>query len=391
MRQSPYRILLIEDNPGDVRLFKEALAEATSAGFALECAGTLSQGLERLAQGDLDLIVSDLTLPDSRGIETFNTLQEQQSGMPIIVLTGEQDESLGIRAVREGAQDYLLKAELSPGALARSIVYAIERHRQYEQQLHRAQTKKTGRIICFMGTKGGVGTTTVVHNVASVLARQYSTLIVELSPCPETLSRYACTEPGSDLGGLLEMDPSRISSSEVSARVCRLPQGLQVLFSPQAGRRVLEIDALRTAAILDQASALADYVILDLPRYPSGGTQTAAGISQFVALVTSPEEIAAAAGKAVLGWLRSWGLSTTLAGTVIVNSGRVMNTLRPSQVGVQIGCQVVGVIPPIPEPYQSYRQSGLPIVLSRPDSTAALAFADLANRLTGDPVRPLEV
>jgi MinD-like ATPase involved in chromosome partitioning or flagellar assembly/ActR/RegA family two-component response regulator len=391
MQQSAYRILLIEDSPADERLFKETLAEAHSVWFVLECASTLSQALERITRGDLDLIVSDLTLPDSRGIETFNTLQERQFGIPIIVLTGEQDGSLGVRAVREGAQDYLLKGELSPPALARSIVYAIERHRQYEQQLQKVHARKVGRVISFMGAKGGVGATTVVHNVAAVLARQYSTLVVELSPSAETLSHFTCTEPGNDLSGLLEMDPVRIGSQEVSARICRLPQGLQVLFSPQTSDKLLEIDAAHATAIVDQACGLADYVILDLPRYPSSGTQAAAGHSHFVVLVTSPEEIAVASGRSVLGLLKLWGLGTTLAGTVIVNSGRVMNSLRPAQVGSQLGCQIVGVIPPIPEPFQSYKQSGLPIVISGPDSNAALAFIDLANRLTGDPVRPLDI
>jgi DNA-binding NtrC family response regulator len=144
VNRSRYRILLVEDNPGDARLFKEMLSEASDLEFEIEQAGTLSEALGVVSRCGCDLIVLDLTLPDSRGIETFGVIQERGIDLPIIVLTGEQDASLGLRAVREGAQDYLVKGEVSSPTLARSVLYAIERHRQQKQLVQRARSKRAG-------------------------------------------------------------------------------------------------------------------------------------------------------------------------------------------------------------------------------------------------------
>jgi len=127
------RILLIEDNPGDVRLLREMLAEVAGAVFDLECSDRLSSGLERLATGDIDAILLDLSLPDSQGFETFLRAQAQAPRVPLIILSGLDDEALALKAVREGAQDYLVKGRFDGLLLLRAIRYAIERKRAEEE------------------------------------------------------------------------------------------------------------------------------------------------------------------------------------------------------------------------------------------------------------------
>lgn len=130
------KVLLIEDNPGDARLIVESLAEARGMTFELEQAGRLLTGLERLAKGDIDAVLLDLSLPDSQGLDTLAQVQAQALGVPIIVSTGLDDESVAIEAVRQGAQDYLVKGRLDSDLLARSIRYAVER-KQGEETLRR--------------------------------------------------------------------------------------------------------------------------------------------------------------------------------------------------------------------------------------------------------------
>lgn len=120
------RILLIEDNPGDVRLIKELLIESGRQ-FELDSAPSLWQGLERL-EGK-DAILLDLSLPDSLGLDTFRRAQSRAAAIPIIVLTGFDDDALSTEALQEGAQDYLVKGQVSGQILARSIRYSIERKR----------------------------------------------------------------------------------------------------------------------------------------------------------------------------------------------------------------------------------------------------------------------
>ena len=122
-------ILLVEDNPGDARLVREMLAEAGGGSFAVDWVTSLSEALEHLARGGIDLVLLDLGLPDSQGLDTFLRAYEPASHLPFLVLTGYADETLGSTAVRQGAQDYLPKGEVTGSLLHRAIRYAIERKR----------------------------------------------------------------------------------------------------------------------------------------------------------------------------------------------------------------------------------------------------------------------
>jgi PAS domain S-box-containing protein len=129
MSDNPMRILLIEDNPGDARLIQEMLNEAKSAPFILEWRDRLSSGLQKLAEDGADVILLDLGLSDSQGLDTYSKAQSQFPGVPIVVLSGLHDESVAVKAVSEGAQDYLVKGQIDGKLTARSMMYAIERKR----------------------------------------------------------------------------------------------------------------------------------------------------------------------------------------------------------------------------------------------------------------------
>lgn len=138
MTEQYINILLIEDNPGDVRLLQELLKEVTSVQFQLEQADRLSQGVQRLSQQQFDVILLDLTLPDSQALDSFVRLHDHAPEMPIVVITGLNDETLAVQAVQQGAQDYLVKGQLSSDLLARSIRYAIERKRTEQKMAEQA-------------------------------------------------------------------------------------------------------------------------------------------------------------------------------------------------------------------------------------------------------------
>ncbi len=125
-------ILLVEDNAGDARLLQEFLSEVASAHFELFQADRLDEAITCLAQNRFDIVLLDLSLPDSQGLDTFLELHRQAPGLPIIVLTGLDDETLAMRAMHEGAQDYLIKGQVDGNLLGRSIRYAIERQRAEE-------------------------------------------------------------------------------------------------------------------------------------------------------------------------------------------------------------------------------------------------------------------
>lgn len=132
METKPIKVLLVEDNTADARLFRELLREIASSEFELTTVPRLNEALARVAADRFDVVLTDLSLLDSHGLETFRALHRSASHLPIIVLSGVDDETLAVSAVREGAQDYLVKSRIDPHLLGRSIRYAIERHHAEE-------------------------------------------------------------------------------------------------------------------------------------------------------------------------------------------------------------------------------------------------------------------
>jgi len=145
MTPPPVTVLLIEDDPGDVDFLQELLTEAPSPACALEHTDRLAAGLARLAASAVDVVLLDLSLPDSQGLDTVVRVQAAAPTVPIVVLTGLEDDTTALRAVQAGAQDYLPKGDLDRRTLLRVIRYAIERQRadttrqHLEAQLRQAQ------------------------------------------------------------------------------------------------------------------------------------------------------------------------------------------------------------------------------------------------------------
>ncbi|MFQ5752745.1 MAG: response regulator, partial [bacterium] len=123
------KILLIEDNPGDVRLLKETLSEVSSSTFDIAHAARLSTGLKYLTKGGFDIVLLDLSLPDGEGLDTVIKVRNEKPEIPIVILTGFNDESVALQAVQVGAQDYLVKGSIDRDLLVKAIRYALERNR----------------------------------------------------------------------------------------------------------------------------------------------------------------------------------------------------------------------------------------------------------------------
>ena len=122
------QILLIEDDTDDAFLIKEMVSDEKTQTIGIEHVTSLTAGIERIREGGIDIVLSDLGLPECRGLETLDhLLPEVGRILPVIVLTGLADQEIGAEAVRAGAQDYLFKEEVTGSLLVRSILYAIER------------------------------------------------------------------------------------------------------------------------------------------------------------------------------------------------------------------------------------------------------------------------
>lgn len=142
------RVLLVEDNRGDARLFAELLIEVPHGQFALTTVDTLAQALA--AVGGHDVVFLDLSLPDAHGLSTLTAMVGAAPSIPIVVLTGNDDDRVAVDAVKAGAQDYLRKAEITPSLIARTAWYAIERQKTVDHARRLALSDEAARRARFI-------------------------------------------------------------------------------------------------------------------------------------------------------------------------------------------------------------------------------------------------
>lgn len=153
MSENSVKILLIEDDPAEARLLHEVLKSFNLQSFSLVHVNRLQAALEKLECDRYDVVLLDLTLPDSQGLVSVDTIVKQSPNLPIVVLTNTNDDKLAIEAVRLGAQDYLIKRKINVDVLVRSLQYAIERQRASEllreanENLANQVKRKTDELI----------------------------------------------------------------------------------------------------------------------------------------------------------------------------------------------------------------------------------------------------
>ncbi|MDO8536458.1 MAG: diguanylate cyclase [Candidatus Omnitrophota bacterium] len=150
MNYNDVKVLLIEDEGVHADLIQRMLKGAKKASFTVEVCDTLVKGLERLAKGNIDIVLLDLTLPDSVGLETFGRVHAHAPLIPIVVITSSSDENQAVTAFQKGAQEYLVKEDLNVDLISRSIRYAIERNK-VRVELHSVQDRLEKINSCFLG------------------------------------------------------------------------------------------------------------------------------------------------------------------------------------------------------------------------------------------------
>ncbi|QSQ20512.1 hybrid sensor histidine kinase/response regulator [Pyxidicoccus parkwayensis] len=199
------RVLLVEDNPGDARLFREELRESSSlTRFEVLHVDRLSEALRVVGDAHLDVVLLDLSLPDGHGLANISHLLQAAPSVPLVVLTGTDDERLAVQAVHQGAQDYLVKGQVTGPLLVRALRYAIERKR-VEEGLKREEAARRTAVFReqFLGILG--------HDLRNPL--------LAISGNASLLLRY---------GGLAE--PQRKAVSRISGSADRMARMIDDLF-----------------------------------------------------------------------------------------------------------------------------------------------------------------
>jgi Flp pilus assembly CpaE family ATPase len=365
-------VLLVEDSPADAEWVMDCLDQAGEA-YRIEHASRLSEAAARLAASQPDVVLLDLMLPDSAGWNTFSELRQRAPRSALVVLSGMGDEALARQAVREGAQDYLIKGRTPPEILIRSLHYALERQRSLIRL--KESLKPKGRLVVFIGAKGGVGATTVAANVAAALSRRLSVIVAELESLGCGLAGMFRIRSQSDAWAVDPQEPEL-----VTRRLWKLPSGLRVLPGPRASADQ-EIPAGRAEAVVEALLGSAERVIVDLaPRTSAAGTAVLRRAERIV-VVLEREPASVAAACRLLEYMREACRLGGLVEAVVVNRVALSCPLPLEEIQRELGIPVLGVIPPNPDLCLQAQRAGVPIVFFQPESALGASLLDLADKL----------
>ncbi len=373
-------VLIIDDN----EIFCEMLSEMVKdLGHEVSCVYTIKDGLEAAAAGTFEVVFLDVRLPDGNGLEVLPDLKGMPSAPLVIIITGAGDPDGADLAIKNGAWDYIekqtsIKQIMLP--LARAVQYQQgKKGRDPSPNVHE---EKQGKIIGFVGAKGGVGTTTVAINVASVLAQKKNNVIaVELKLGCGTFSLIMNQSPTHNLTNLLKLDSGSIDPTILKDYLHSAIPGLRILFGPQKAGEIKEISPEQVVAVIKGLSSLADYLIIDLLFDFSEASRAAVKCCDHVILITEREQFSVRSGKHVMELLAVWGISKSLIRGVITNRIIMPMMMKIESIKSHLDCEIIGVMPFSEEACSMSQISGQPITLFHKDNIAAISLIEIADKL----------
>lgn len=378
------KVLLIEDNRIEARQTQHRLAKSTDGSFEVEWVDRLNLGMERLDRGGIDIVLLDLNLPDSQGLDTLVNLHARFPDVPLVVLTGEYEDEIGALSLEMGAQDYQVKQQLDVALLARVLRYlGVASQRAHKKEKGKTQRTEIAKVLGCVGAKGGVGTTTAALNVAAALAMQNkSVILAELRPSFGPLSCLLQHEPAASLGILLDLKAERIGEQKLAEVLWQGPEGSRILFGPRPQETFKEIQPDQAAAIVNGLGKMADYVVLDLPSQSSAATQAVLRLCHSVAVVTECEPASVMCGAAMIEQFVGWGVSRDLVTAIVVNRTVFPISMGAAEVRSRLGCELLGIVPAAALELLHAFECGMALVQSQPENAAAASFVEIARRFS---------
>lgn len=388
MPDAHLKVLLVEDNPGDARLLRDGLTEVAGEVFDVVWVQTLEEAEKQVAGELIDAVVLDLNLPDSSGFDTFSRLHAAAHDVPVLVLTGLDDDNIGLKTIHEGAQDFLSKTDLTGTRVAKALRYAIERHHNRLRELRNVRAQRRGQLIGFMGAKGGVGTTTLVLNIAALLTKNTRRPVtaVELRGDFGSFSTHLNEAPPRTIGDLLRLEAATITDSVVDKCVHRSRLGFDVLFSPQNPPDFSKLDVDRATTVTNQLAHRSTYTLIDLPSRCDEMARTMMCSCDLGVLVLERDLSSVTAAAVAINFLSSGEKQPPGIVLTVVNRSLMIDGTAPKQVEKTLGREILGVVPPAPDVSAGAQKSGIPIALHRPLSAPASMFGSISERI----VRRLE-
>jgi pilus assembly protein CpaE len=340
------QVLLVEDNAVNARLVQAMLTNVESQPFQITVTETLLDALDLLVHATFDVALVDLTLTDSQGLETFLTVKRHAPGVPVIILTGLDDESMALKGVQQGAQDYLVKGKLTKDSLIKAVIYAIARSRKPLETAVRAPERAV--ITGVLGSNGGVGTTTLATHWAVQLHRQteQKVLLMDLdvsstgaSFLMKVDSRYSLLDATENL--------HRLDMDLWKGMVSNYGEGLDLLPGPGAAGIREAPTAERIRHVLRFAQPLYSWIVVDLGRLNAASLAVLEETKELF-VVTTPELPALFEASRILRRLLEAGLAREQM-RLLFNRRAKKSPVAVEDIEKALGYPVYGTIADTPE------------------------------------------
>ena len=372
------KILIIDDEPNIVYWITYALQ---ADGYEVETAETGREGLNNILAAPPDLVILDVMLPDLSGMEVCEQIRANPAtiNLPIIMLSGRTQVPDKVKGLKAGADEYITKPVETEEMLAR-----VEALLNRTIRLSKPQSVSHGKVLGFIGVKGGVGTTTVALNVALALVKnQKKVIAAEVRSSLGTFAFQLNLSPNRTLADLLNSESEEIDAHQLSRRLIAHSSGLQVLLGSQNMAMCQEVQPNQAKAIVEGLSGMADYTIIDLACYPSLVNRAIIECCDSLVMVLEPDPVCLAFGQQTVQLIQEWGIGKEKICATIVQRGEA-TSLALSDIGKQIGCEIAGTMTRASDLSLLALRQGSPLVLSHPESLAAGTLTELAHRLEGN-------
>ncbi|MCD6291391.1 MAG: response regulator [Anaerolineae bacterium] len=364
-------ILVVDDDLDTQKLLSLIL---TKEGFNVLTASSGPEALATVEQTPLDLVILDVMMPDMDGYEVLRRLRSNpsSSNIPVIMLSAKGGVHDRVNGLRSGADDYIPKPA-DPGELVARVEAVLARFERAKQTIR-------GRVIAFIGAKGGTGTTTLAINIGTVLAKSERVVLAELrrglgsaATCLRLRPRYTLEDLAAKAEALTEADVQ----SALMEHAC----GLRLLAAPAGIPEMPALDPAFADSLLEHLAHLAQFVLLDLSA-DATFVRPLLSRAEMVVLVTNTSPVTIHNTRALIDLVSHYGLTGERCRVVLVNQAPGAG-ISIIDLANTLNYPVQAAIPYAAEEIIDGVRRGLPLVLHRPNHLASLTLIELAGRLTG--------
>lgn len=372
------KILVIEDDPSALRLIQYTLEQE---GYQVLTATNGLAGIRKAQNEKPDLVVLDVMLPGINGFEICHRLRTEflTARMPILMLSAKAREIDKATGLKVGAEDYLTKPA-DPSLIVSRVEALLAR-----------KTAARSKIITFLGSKGGVGTTTMVVNLAIALAqRSKQVIVVDLCSDHGSVAEHLGLKPEHPITELLVKPIDTINRHDLEAALAVHYTGVRVLAIPKPSPEHDDISPSDVDLLFERLREMTDFLLVDLPSQPSDSAEAALTKCDLIIIVTDFKADALPEVKSTVALLSILGISQERMGLVVIDRDTIfpeveLPEMKPTM-EASTGISLLGIIPYDTQASLEILPGSIPVILSSPNCPMAWSIRGMAEHIIAEKI-----